>query len=121
MSTWNKISFIVQLRRMVMLWRRTAARRRCLPPDIPVGHVPVRVGCTCRRFVVPARYLNHESFRKLLHKAEEEYGFANPGPLAIPCDEIVFEEILFRVARSELVTDRKQLRSLATLSELITQ
>ncbi|KAK9165227.1 hypothetical protein Scep_000418 [Stephania cephalantha] len=33
--------------------------------------------------------------------AEEEYGFANHGPLAIPCDESVFEEILRFLSRSD--------------------
>ncbi|KHN25440.1 hypothetical protein glysoja_010357 [Glycine soja] len=35
----------------------------------------------------------------LLVKAEEEYGFCNHGPLAIPCDESLFEELLRVVSR----------------------
>lgn len=48
-----------------------------------------------------ATYLNHPIFQKLLVQAEEEYGFANQGPLTIPCDESFFEEVLRVVARSE--------------------
>uniref|UniRef100_A0A2P2P214 Uncharacterized protein n=1 Tax=Rhizophora mucronata TaxID=61149 RepID=A0A2P2P214_RHIMU len=39
-------------------------------------------------------------FKNLLVQAEEEYGFRNNGPLAIPCDESLFEEILLMVSRS---------------------
>jgi SAUR family protein len=34
-------------------------------------------------------------------EAEEVYGFKTAGPLAIPCDEAVFEEILRVVSRSD--------------------
>lgn len=38
---------------------------------------------------------------KLLVQAEEEYGFHNSGLLAIPCDELVFEDIIRRLAWSD--------------------
>ncbi|XP_038707269.1 auxin-responsive protein SAUR23-like [Tripterygium wilfordii] len=39
-----------------------------------------------KRFVVPVSYLNEPSFRELLSKAEEEFGFDHPiGGLTIPC------------------------------------
>lgn len=59
------------------------------------------MGPSMRRFVVRASYLNHPIFKKLLIQAEEEYGFCNHGPLAIPCDEFEFEEILRVMARPE--------------------
>ncbi|MBA0775674.1 hypothetical protein Gotri_010791, partial [Gossypium trilobum] len=53
------------------------------------------------RFVVRVTYLNHPVFRKFLAEAEEEYGFSNQGPLTIPCDESVFEEVIRFISRSE--------------------
>ncbi|KAK9165228.1 hypothetical protein Scep_000419 [Stephania cephalantha] len=101
----SKIRHIVTLRQMLRRWRHKAATSAArqsgqIPSDVPAGHVAVAVG-TCRtRFVVRATYLNHPVFKKLLHQAEELYGFTNNGPLAIPCDESVFEEIVRFVSRS---------------------
>ncbi|KAK3412609.1 indole-3-acetic acid-induced protein ARG7 [Eucalyptus grandis] len=99
----NKIRRIVTIRQMLRRWRRKAAAQAAAapPPDVPAGHVAVLVGARCRRYVVPATHLNHPVFRRLLVRAEEEYGFANHGPLAIPCDEAAFEEILMAVSRAE--------------------
>lgn len=99
-STGNcsKIRRIVRLRQMLLRWRKKA---RLGAYDVPEGHVAVCVGPTMRRFVVRASYLNHPIFKKLLMQAEEEYGFCNHGPLAIPCDEFEFEEILRVMARPE--------------------
>ncbi|CAI0430989.1 unnamed protein product [Linum tenue] len=44
--------------------------------------------------------MNHPIFNRILAQAEEEFGFANAGPLRIPCDELEFEEILKLVSRS---------------------
>ncbi|KAF7810824.1 auxin-induced protein 6B [Senna tora] len=98
----SKIRHIVRIRQMLMRWRKkariTAVRA---PSDVPAGHVAVCVGPSCRRFIVRATYLNHPVFNKLLVQAEEEYGFCNQGPLTIPCDESMFEEVLRFVSRSE--------------------
>ncbi|KNA16079.1 hypothetical protein SOVF_092000 [Spinacia oleracea] len=97
----NKIRHIVRLRQMLRRWRSKAAQRR-IPSDVPAGHIAVTVGCNSRRFVVRASYLNHPVLRKLLVQAEEEYGFTNQiGPLSIPCDEKVFEEIIRFLNRSD--------------------
>ncbi|RAL47373.1 hypothetical protein DM860_013338 [Cuscuta australis] len=103
MSGCSRIRHIVRLRQMLRWWRKAAAMtaRGCVPPDVPAGHVAIAVGTNFKRFVVRATYLNHPVFRKLLSQAEEEYGFTNSGPLAIPCDETVFEEILRFLTRSE--------------------
>ncbi|GFZ10387.1 SAUR-like auxin-responsive protein family [Actinidia rufa] len=91
MSACSKILHIVKLRQMLRRWRKKAASaRRRSPSDVPAGHVAICVGTNFRRFVVRASYLNHPVFKKLLVQAEEEYGFSNTGPLAIPCDESVF-------------------------------
>ncbi|PSS31270.1 Auxin-responsive protein [Actinidia chinensis var. chinensis] len=102
MSACSKIRHIVRLRQMLRRWRKKASAAFCrAPSDVPSGHVAICVGTNCRRFVVRAAYLNHPIFKKLLVQAEEEYGFSNTGPLAIPCDESVFEEVLRLLARSE--------------------
>ncbi|XP_022135741.1 auxin-responsive protein SAUR50-like [Momordica charantia] len=99
----NNIRRIVSIRQMLQRWRKKARAAAFLAPpsDVPAGHVAVCVGSSSRRFVVRATYLNHPIFQKLLLEAEEEYGFVNHGPLAIPCDESVFEEVLRTVAGSD--------------------
>ncbi|MQL95323.1 hypothetical protein Taro_027989 [Colocasia esculenta] len=93
-----RIRHIVRLRQMLRRWRAraacSAAAARAIPADVPAGHVAVCVGSKSRRFVVRAAHLNHPAFRRMLAQAEEEYGFAQPGPLTIPCDEALFEEVL---------------------------
>lgn len=78
--------------------KSTSEHRRSLsaiPPDVPSGHLAVYVGQQCnKRFVIRAAYLNHPVFRALLEHAKEEFGYAQPGGLAIPCDEFLFEHIL---------------------------
>ncbi|XP_043710759.1 auxin-induced protein 6B-like [Telopea speciosissima] len=102
-----RIRHIVRLRQMLRRWRQKAASAalkstgRSIPSDVPAGHVAVCVGSSCRRFVVRATYLNHPVFKRLLVQTEEEYGFINQGPLAIPCDEKLFEEILRFLSRSD--------------------
>ncbi|KAL2468473.1 SAUR-like auxin-responsive protein family [Forsythia ovata] len=109
MGKCNKIGQIVRIRQMLRRWRQKATFRRIhgVPSDVPAGHVAISVGSSCRRFVVRATYLNHPIFEKLLTQAAEEYGFANSGALAIPCDETVFEEILQFVARPESVSSSR--------------
>ncbi|XP_010246411.1 PREDICTED: indole-3-acetic acid-induced protein ARG7-like [Nelumbo nucifera] len=103
----SKIRHIVRLRQMLKRWRQKAAlaarisASARIPSDVPAGHVALCVGSNYRRFVVRATYLNHPVFKKLLVQAEEEYGFTNQGPLVIPCDESLFEEILRCISRSE--------------------
>ncbi|KAF2301952.1 hypothetical protein GH714_030677 [Hevea brasiliensis] len=102
MSKSNKIRHIVRIQQMLKRWRRKARLAAShAPSDVPSGHVAVIVGDSSKRFIVRATYLNHPIFKKLLVRAEEEYGFKNIGPLTIPCDESVFEEILRVVFRSD--------------------
>ncbi|XP_058781429.1 auxin-responsive protein SAUR32-like [Vicia villosa] len=55
--------------------------------DIPKGCMAVMVGQgeEQQRFVIPVIYINHPLFMQLLKEAEEEYGFAQKGPITIPC------------------------------------
>ncbi|KAI3942526.1 hypothetical protein MKW98_013178 [Papaver atlanticum] len=106
----GRIRHIVQLRQLLRRWRQKAALRsynsssitKKIPTDVPSGHVAVVVGNSGKRYIVRASHLNHPIFKKLLVQAEEEYGFGNNhGPLAIPCDESLFEEILRFLSRSD--------------------
>ncbi|XP_039056116.1 indole-3-acetic acid-induced protein ARG7-like [Hibiscus syriacus] len=103
----QKIRHIVRIRQMLKQWRRKARitasnnnNGHPPPSDVPSGHVAVCVGTGLRRFIVRATYLNHPIFKALLLQTEEEYGFSNVGPLTIPCDESLFEDILRLVSRS---------------------
>ncbi|PON55120.1 Small auxin-up RNA [Parasponia andersonii] len=62
--------------------------------DVPKGHIAICIVGEVqekKRFVVPIAYLNHPSFRELLKRAEEEFGFDHPmGVLTIPCREDTF-------------------------------
>ncbi|XP_047943712.1 indole-3-acetic acid-induced protein ARG7-like [Salvia hispanica] len=115
MAKCNKIRHIVRIRQMLRSWKKKAtspspAPVHRLPPDVPAGHLAISVGASCRRFVVRATHLNHPIFQRLLSQAEEEYGFANySGPLVIPCDETLFEEILRFVSRGD--SDWKRCRN----------
>ncbi|MBA0701703.1 hypothetical protein Goari_022698 [Gossypium aridum] len=102
----RKIRHIVRIRQMLKQWRkksRITANDNIghAPSDVPAGHVAVRVGTCLKRYIVRATYLNHPIFKSLLVQTEEEYGFNNVGPLTIPCDESLFEEILRVVSRSD--------------------
>lgn len=98
----SKIRYVVRLRQLLRRWRNQARSAAIIAADVPAGHVAVCVGASSRRFVVRATHLNHPVFVKLLHEAEEEYGFpSRPGPLAIPCDESVFEDVLRFISRTD--------------------
>ena len=112
------IPSLVCLRRAVRRWRsrsRTSAARAASSRSgknngdatVPAGHVAVCVGGTGggegstgpRRFVVRLAHLTHPAFLELLRQAEEEYGFpAASGPIALPCDEDHFLDVLHRVS-----------------------
>lgn len=96
----HKIGSVVRIRQMLKQWQKKAHN---IDPvtDVPPGHVAVSVGVNRRRYVVLAKHLNHPIFRRLLEEAEEEYGFSSVGPLAIPCDESLFEEIIGVLTRSK--------------------
>ncbi|WVZ87553.1 hypothetical protein U9M48_034172 [Paspalum notatum var. saurae] len=94
---------LVWLRRALRLWRSRASSAGGGRDDaaVPAGHVAVRVegGSSARRFVVRVAHLTHPAFLELLRQAEEEYGFpAAAGPIALPCDEDRFLDVLHRVS-----------------------
>ncbi|XP_008811425.2 auxin-responsive protein SAUR50 [Phoenix dactylifera] len=103
MAKWGMIRDVARVCLMLRRWSTRASLRPGwrAPVDVPAGHVAISVGSSGRRFVVRAAHLNHPVFRELLAEAEEEYGFsARAGPLAVPCDESRFEEILRQISSS---------------------
>ncbi|KAJ1273310.1 hypothetical protein BS78_06G270400 [Paspalum vaginatum] len=109
------IPSLVCLRRAMRRWRSRAAEAAASSSSsrshskkdaaaVPAGHVAVCVDAaggdgSRRRFVVRLAYLNHPAFRELLREAAEEYGFpAASGPIALPCDEDHFLDVLRRVS-----------------------
>lgn len=63
--------------------------RDCVPKDVKEGHFAVIAVDgyhePTQRFVIPLMFLEHPMFRKLLERAEEEYGFDHDGALMVPC------------------------------------
>ncbi|CAN1183414.1 Auxin-induced protein X10A [Linum perenne] len=64
---------------------------------VPKGYVAIYVGemDMMKRFVVPISCLSNPSFKDLLRRAEEEFGFDHPmGGLTIPCREDAFIHLI---------------------------
>ncbi|XP_020582270.1 auxin-induced protein 6B-like [Phalaenopsis equestris] len=103
MGMRSNIRHNVRLRQMLS---RLRIRAMGLSPpsrpaiDVPAGHIAVYVGSMGRRFVIRVKHLNHPAFRNLLHQVEKEYGFHQPGPLSLPCDETAFLQVLRQISSS---------------------
>ncbi|GJN19077.1 hypothetical protein PR202_gb06314 [Eleusine coracana subsp. coracana] len=70
--------------------------------EVPAGHVPVCVGeegGPVERFAVRAELLGEPAFAALLRRAAQEYGYAHPGALRIPCPVADFRRLMLRLAR----------------------
>uniref|UniRef100_A0A1D1ZLC9 Indole-3-acetic acid-induced protein ARG7 n=1 Tax=Anthurium amnicola TaxID=1678845 RepID=A0A1D1ZLC9_9ARAE len=67
----------------------------------PEGCLCVRVGAGKERFLIKMEYVNHPVFKTLLEEAEMEYGYANEGPLELPCDVDLFQSLLFEIEQDE--------------------
>jgi len=68
---------------------------------VPEGHVPVCVGeegGPVERFAVRAELLGEPAFAALLRRAAQEYGYAHPGALRIPCTAAEFRRLLLRLS-----------------------
>jgi SAUR family protein len=77
-------------------------RRRKKAGSVPEGHVPVCVGeegGPVERFAVRAELLGEPPFAALLRRAAQEYGYAHPGALRIPCPVADFRRLLLRLSR----------------------
>ncbi|KAJ6792883.1 uncharacterized protein M6B38_370250 [Iris pallida] len=77
----------------------------CMSPephvDVPKGYIPVYVGPEHRRFVIPTSYLSLPLFKRLLEKAEEEFGYDHQGAITIPCEIETFKYILLCMERHQ--------------------
>ncbi|PWZ14824.1 Auxin-responsive protein SAUR71 [Zea mays] len=73
---------------------RSGARRSRPAPE---GCFTVCVGAGRQRFVVRTECVNHPLFRALLEEAEEAFGYAATGPLALPCDADAFVRVLEQI------------------------
>ncbi|MBA0776640.1 hypothetical protein Gotri_011605 [Gossypium trilobum] len=86
---------IMRLKWLSFMWRKlVGSSEKKLPRYVPPGHLAVTVGEAGRRFVIKADYLNQPVFRHLLDKVYEEHSPNKDGPLAIPCDECLFRDII---------------------------
>ena len=81
------------------LGRCRCGARRSRPA--PEGCFTVCVGAGRQRFVVRTECVNHPLFRALLEEAEEAFGYAAAGPLALPCDADAFVRVLEQIQEEE--------------------
>ncbi|XP_010510697.1 PREDICTED: indole-3-acetic acid-induced protein ARG7-like [Camelina sativa] len=92
--------------RLVQIKGFSSAKKPCsveygrdsVPKDVKEGHFAVIAVDgyhePTQRFVVPLMFLEHPMFRKLLERAEEEYGFDHHGALMVPCQPSHLQIIL---------------------------
>ncbi|KAG0590196.1 hypothetical protein M758_1G078300 [Ceratodon purpureus] len=81
-----------------------------VPSDVPAGFLVVYVGEERRRFVIKAKVLKHETFRVLLEKSAEEFGYKHEGGLIIACDVAFFQHLLQLIETKSPSLCRMQLR-----------
>jgi hypothetical protein len=84
----------------------------CLPDDIPHGYLAVYVGNERKRFVISTSYLNHEIFKELLKRSEEELSFDHKGGLTIACEPVVFEHVLWLLGTNSSTATTTHLQEL---------
>lgn len=68
---------------------------------VPKGCLAVYVGDDMRRFVIPTNYLCLPTFRVLMERVVEEFGFDQIGGLRIPCEEDYFIGLLKMLEKSK--------------------
>ncbi|XP_010940631.1 auxin-responsive protein SAUR50 [Elaeis guineensis] len=76
-----------------------ADRTGMVPEDVKEGHFAVVAVFDekPKRFVVSLSCLSHPMFLRLLELAEEEFGFRQEGPLAVPCRPSDLEKIILEL------------------------
>ncbi|CAN0825546.1 Indole-3-acetic acid-induced protein ARG7 [Linum grandiflorum] len=71
------------------------AGRRCIPKDVPRGHMAVYVGEEWKRYVIKVCLINHPLFRTLLDQLIDDHEAQDFRlPLHIPCTDSIFLAIL---------------------------
>ena len=73
-------------------WSTTA--RNCKPAE---GCFSVYVGANRQRYMVRMECLSHPLFQALLEEAEEAFGYADAGPLELPCNTEAFTKVLEKI------------------------
>lgn len=81
---------------MQVVMGRSSSRRK-EDHGVPKGYVPMIVGKDKEeeeRFLVQTKLLKDPFFAELLKMAEQEFGYAQPGVLRIPCDAEQFRSVV---------------------------
>ncbi|CAJ2676663.1 unnamed protein product [Trifolium pratense] len=68
----------------------------------PNGCLCVYVGSERQRFVIKIKIFNHPLFKTFLEDVENEYGYANDGPLWLPCHVDLFCEALVEIESDDM-------------------
>ncbi|CAM6090378.1 unnamed protein product [Calypogeia fissa] len=89
-----------------------------VPRDIPHGYMAVYVGKERKRFVISTNYLSHRLFKSLLKRSEEEFGFVYQGGLAIACEPVLFEHLLWMIGNDDPAAKTTELDDLLDFYEL---
>ncbi|XBI82521.1 hypothetical protein VPH35_091194 [Triticum aestivum] len=72
------------------------------------GCFSVYVGAGRQRFMVRTECVNHPLFRALLEEAEEVFGYADAGPLELPCNAEAFARVLQQIKEEkQMVAGRR--------------
>ncbi|KAK8657816.1 hypothetical protein V6N13_036037 [Hibiscus sabdariffa] len=78
------------------VWGRFCKTSRS-PNGVKKGCFFVYVGPQRERFTIKMENINHPLFRTLLEDAEQEYGFSNEGPLLLPCEVDLFNQVIAEI------------------------
>ncbi|MQL88275.1 hypothetical protein Taro_020835 [Colocasia esculenta] len=105
LKTWERCRSMGQTRRPPGAVPKTTSWAR--PPEerrrraVPEGCLCVLVGPEKERILIRMEHVNHPLFRELLEEAETEYGYANDGPLELPCEVGLFQALLWEIEQEE--------------------
>ncbi|KAF7066471.1 hypothetical protein CFC21_072456 [Triticum aestivum] len=72
------------------------------------GCFSVYVGADRQRYVVRMECLNHPLFQALLEEAEEAFGYADAGPLELPCNTEAFAKVLEKIGEEKQMAARRR-------------
>ncbi|KAI6677518.1 hypothetical protein NL676_038314, partial [Syzygium grande] len=102
---WRKLT-VIGRKRISFIWTNGEG---CDSPTLAEEGCFVIYSIDRRRFMLPLACLNSHVFHKLLEMSEEEYGLSDDGPIIMPCDSALLENIVTLIARGESKTLEKLL------------